>query len=81
MLIVYLLSHGGVSESFHSPCRFAGIVPGRLLDISRYRPNWKCRASSARSGVPALTRASRSSVGSGGDGESRRNSTRRNSRR
>ena len=35
MLIVYLLSHGGASESFQMPCRLAGIVPGRLLEISR----------------------------------------------
>ena len=39
MLIVYLLSHDGASESFQMPCRFAGNVPGRLLEISRYLPN------------------------------------------
>ena len=32
---VYLLSQGGLSSSFHTPCRFAGCEPGRLLAISR----------------------------------------------
>ena len=39
MFVVYLLSHGGAMLSFQIPCRFAAIVPGRLLPISRYLPN------------------------------------------
>jgi hypothetical protein len=35
MLMVYLLSHGGLISSFQMPWRFAGCVPGRLLQISR----------------------------------------------
>jgi len=35
MLIVYLLSHGGVIESFQIPCSVAGSVPGRLEAIRR----------------------------------------------
>jgi hypothetical protein len=27
--------------SAQRPCRFAARSPGRLLEISRYRPNWK----------------------------------------
>jgi hypothetical protein len=47
MLIVYLLPHGGSMLSFHRPCRFAGCPPGRELEISRYRPNWKYSAARA----------------------------------
>ena len=30
MLIVYLLSQGGLRLSFQMPCRLAGWLPGRL---------------------------------------------------
>ena len=30
ILSVYLLSHGGASESFQRPCRFAGWEPGQF---------------------------------------------------
>ena len=63
MLVVYLLSHGGAMLSFQMPCKFAAIVPGRLLPISRYRPNWKYSAASPGSSWPFLTRARRSSIG------------------
>jgi len=35
MLMVYLLSHGGVIELFQIPCKLAGCVPGREQEISR----------------------------------------------
>ena len=49
---------------FQMPCKLAAIVPGRLLPISRYRPNWKYSAERPGSSTPFLSRARRSSVGS-----------------
>jgi len=34
MFVVYLLSHHGLVSSFQIPCRFAGSVPGRELEMS-----------------------------------------------
>ena len=64
MFVVYLLSQGGAKLSFQMPCRLAAIVPGRLLPMRRYRPNWKYSAARPGSSLPALTRARRSSTGS-----------------
>ncbi len=59
MFVVYLLSQGGVKSSFQMPWRLAAIVPGRLLPINRYRPNWKYKRgkSGILSAVPDVRQA------------------------
>ena len=59
---MYFESHAGVSESFQMPCRFAGWVPGREEEISRYRPNWNSSAENCGS-LPLACWAIRTSVG------------------
>ena len=52
---VYFESHDGLSESFQMPCRFAGWVPGRDDEISRYRPYWNSNTENCGSLVLAST--------------------------
>ena len=36
-----MLPHGGAKRSFQMPCKFAGLVLGRELDINKYLPYCK----------------------------------------
>jgi hypothetical protein len=47
--MVYFESQDGAIWSFQMPCRFAGWVPGRDEEISRYRPNWNSSAENCGS--------------------------------
>ena len=47
--MVYFESHDGAIWSFQMPCRFAGWVPGREEEISRYRPYWNSSAENCGS--------------------------------
>ncbi len=55
-------SQDGAIWSFQMPCRFAGWVPGREDEMSRYRPNWNNRAENCGSFTCACC-AIRTSVG------------------
>ena len=43
--MVYLLSQGGINLSFQIPCKFAGCVPCRDDEISKYLPYWYSNAT------------------------------------
>ena len=47
--MVYFESQDGAIWSFQMPCRFAGWVPGREEEISRYRPYWNNSAENCGS--------------------------------